>query len=157
MINYDFDNTKNFYEYKKYSVTPEGSTFRIINDETGKPIQTLSKCDTFASAEEAQLVADNMNDRVTQIPTELLERRNYNDAYGCYKSNGFEAWYDTSLKLWTVTLRDKDGNQIGLAEYFNNRDQYRAAAVMRNNERCIIRGRRLKKLCNIYGRTRGTA
>jgi hypothetical protein len=28
-----------------------------------------------------------------------------------------EYWYDRFLRLWTILMKDRDGNQIGYAEY----------------------------------------
>lgn len=33
------------------------------------------------------------------------------------KSTRIEYWYDRSLKLWTIIVKDEEGNQIGEAEY----------------------------------------
>ena len=40
-----------------------------------------------------------------------------------YYSPGYRYWYDIHLKMWTVLIVDKEGNQIGHAEYFGNRGQ----------------------------------
>lgn len=39
-----------------------------------------------------------------------------------YTKNGFRFFYDTHIKFWTVLKIDKDGNQIGTAEYFPNKE-----------------------------------
>ena len=34
-----------------------------------------------------------------------------------------EAWYDRSLRLWTCLWLDAEGNQLGIAQYANRRDE----------------------------------
>jgi hypothetical protein len=31
-------------------------------------------------------------------------------------------WYDPNIRLWTVVIQDAEGNQIGSAEYANERE-----------------------------------
>ena len=40
-----------------------------------------------------------------------------------YRDNGFEYFYDTSLRLWTLYKVDDNGNQIGDAYYYNDQNQ----------------------------------
>ena len=32
-----------------------------------------------------------------------------------------DLWYDRSLRLWTLLWKDEEDNQVGLAEYFSNK------------------------------------
>ena len=135
---------ENFIEYEKYSAAPVhdkyGLRYVVIDTETGKPNKALK---AFATQDEADIKAADINDRITLIPAELLERRNFSDTLCRYALGSFTASYDRSLKLWVVTLEDREGNQIGLAEYFNNKEDYSTVAVKRRNE---VFSRRVKRL-----------
>ena len=65
------------------------------------------------------------------MPIDLLDRTNYRENMGWYQKGFFTAWYDRSIKFWTVTERDStygNSNQVGDAQYYQNRDQYRECA-----------------------------
>jgi hypothetical protein len=34
-----------------------------------------------------------------------------------------DSWYDRSLRLWTCLWLDAEGNQLGIAQYANRRDE----------------------------------
>ncbi len=40
-----------------------------------------------------------------------------------YQENGYRYFYDTHGKMWTVLKIDENGDQVGWAEYFNDRKQ----------------------------------
>lgn len=40
-----------------------------------------------------------------------------------YQENGYRYFYDTHIKMWTVLKIDENGDQVGCAEYFNDRKQ----------------------------------
>ena len=40
-----------------------------------------------------------------------------------YRHNEFRYYYDSHIRFWTVVVLDDEGNQIGYAEYFANREQ----------------------------------
>jgi len=37
------------------------------------------------------------------------------------RSGRYLLWFDRSIKSWTLLTLDRDGNQVGNAEYFANR------------------------------------
>lgn len=43
-----------------------------------------------------------------------------------YEQDGYRYWYDTHIRMWTVLTIDENGDQVGHAEYFANRDQLKA-------------------------------
>lgn len=50
-----------------------------------------------------------------------LVRKNWNEAAGCYEmlagGKTVRAWYDRSIRLWTIQEVDASGDQIGACHY----------------------------------------
>lgn len=64
-----------------------------------------------------------------RMPTNLLDRKNWIAADYWYKVGDFRAFWDRSLKLWTIMHVDAEDNQIDTVEYFNNKDHYQHVAA----------------------------
>lgn len=48
-----------------------------------------------------------------------------------------EAFWDSYLRLWTCLWLDKEGNQLGIAQYANNRNEKDSLVeLMRVSEPC---------------------
>ena len=46
----------------------------------------------------------------------------------CKNGTKVDVWYNRSIRLWTIQHKDKDGNQIGDAEYESTRPRAYTAA-----------------------------
>lgn len=75
-----------------------------------------------------------MNNYFYNLPINLIERAQWNEDDHAYNSGQFRAWFDRSLKLWTVQALDSKGNQIGSVAYFNNKLDYQVAAQKSRRE-----------------------
>jgi len=51
-----------------------------------------------------------------------------------YRAGPFLFWYDRSLRLWTITLRDQHNNQIGEAIYASSKDEAMVTTMQLFNE-----------------------
>jgi hypothetical protein len=54
----------------------------------------------------------------------LLDRDNWYADFNWYTDGVRIAWYDKHLKLWTTYLVDRQGNQVGDTNYFNNKTDW---------------------------------
>ena len=75
-----------------------------------------------------------MNNYFYNLPINLIEKAQWNEDDHAYNSGQFRAWFDRSLKLWTVQALDVDGNQIGSVAYFNNKLDYQIEAQKSRRE-----------------------
>lgn len=75
-----------------------------------------------------------MNNYFYNLPINLIEKAQWNEDDAAYRSGQFRAWFDRSLKLWTVQALDAEGNQVGEVAYFNNKLDYQVQAQKSRRE-----------------------